>query len=310
MLSKLKRVAVLVLLATPLTGHAVTLQVNCDRPSDRPETIGAALKHLQGFAGNVGPNTIQVSGNCKENISVDGMANLTLTAPNGASISDASGGTMAVISVTKTRNFALNGFAIRGGGGPFNTAIACVQDSTCYFSNNDVQHPGGIAVLAALGVSVWFDKDVLENSAIGLSVIDASRAMALPATIRNNSSVGVTLGVASFLETNFSAVVANNAGGGIFVTDHSTAQISATSITGNSGVGVYAADGSEVLFYPPLSTISGNTFGVAVQDLSWANFGASAAAVSGSATQPDILCWGHFSGATSAAAAGSTNCAP
>ncbi len=310
MRSKFKLATVLALLAMPLTGHAITLQVDCDTRAEKPATIGAALHHLKELPGNVGPNTIEVSGACKENIAVASMTNLTITARNGASITDASGGTLPVINLTKTTNFSLVGFAIRGGGGPLNSAIACLQDSTCYFSNNDIQHPTGTAIIGALGASVWLNHDILENSVTGLSLLDASRAVAFSAVIRNNSSIGVGLNADSFLTTNFSTSIENNAGGGVFIFNHSSAQITATSITGNGGVGVFAAQGSEVLFFPPLNTISGNIWGVAVQDLSWANFSASSAAVSGSTNQPDIQCWGHFSGATTAAAAGSTNCAP
>jgi hypothetical protein len=310
MLSKFNWIGVLVLLAMPLTGQALTLQVNCDQPSSRLPTIGAALQRLNGLVGNLGPNTIEVTGACKENITVDSVSNLTLTAQNGASITDASGGTMPVIQVSKTTNFNLNSFAIRGGGGPFNTAILCATDSTCYFSSNNVQNPKGTAIVAVLGTSITLNNDVLEKSVGGLLLIDTSRAAAFTAAIRNNSGTAVVAIANSFITTNFSTTVENNGGGGIFVVDHSSAQVTATSITGNGGIGVFTTQGSEVLFFPPLSTITGNNIGVAIQSLSWANFNPSAATVSGNTTQPDIVCWGQFSGAQNAAAAGSTSCAP
>src|SRR5262252_3643565 len=94
--SKTTFLAALLLLALPLAGHAVTLQVNCDQPTSKLPTIGAALKIMNGLVGDLGPNTINVTGACNENISLDHITNLPLSAQNGASITDASAGTMPV----------------------------------------------------------------------------------------------------------------------------------------------------------------------------------------------------------------------
>lgn len=292
--------------------NATTLTVDCSHPptATRLASIGGALKVLAGPLGLLGPNTINVSGACNENIAIDGMINLTLTAQPGASITDASGGAQAAINVTRSTNFALNNFAVRGGGGIFSTGIACTTNSTCYLSSNDIQNPSGTGIVGAIGAAVSLDHDVVERSVAGLILVDASRGELLTATIRNNTGPGVVASTHSFLVTNFSTTIANNGGIGVFLADHSSAQITATSVSANAGVGVFAQSGSEVLFYPPLSTISGNANGVAVQDLSWANFLNAAVTVSGSTNQPDIQCWGHFSGAAGAAAAGPTNCPP
>lgn len=46
---------VFVVIARPMTGHAVTLQVNCDNRSSKLPTIGAALKIVSGSIGNREP---------------------------------------------------------------------------------------------------------------------------------------------------------------------------------------------------------------------------------------------------------------
>jgi hypothetical protein len=304
--------AVCVFLAAPVTGQAVTLQVNCDQPKSKLPTIAAALQLLSGPLGNLGPNTIEVSGACKENLAVAGLSDLTLTAKNGASITDASGGTASVINVNRSYNFALNGFAIRGGGGPFKAAIGCFS-STCFLSGNNVQIPGGTGIVAAFASELSLNNDVLEQSQAGLLAIDGSNAILVTTTIRNNAAVGVHVAAGSFLETAFSTIVENNGTHGIWVHDHSSAQISQTTVTRNGGIGVFLQMASEAFFFltpGTQNTISDNALGVAVQDLSWANLYSPGNAVSGSADQPDIQCWGHFSGATNAAAAGTTNCEP
>src|ERR1700688_3781569 len=78
----------------PLSAQATTLNVNCNGSGeDRPHTITRALKMLD----PEGPNTINVSGSCRENVLIQGFGRLTLKANPGASISDASGGAGNVV---------------------------------------------------------------------------------------------------------------------------------------------------------------------------------------------------------------------
>jgi hypothetical protein len=292
--------------AVPVAGHAITLQVNCDQPKSKLPTIGAALQLLNDLIGNLGPNTIEVSGSCKENITVTGLSDLTLTAKNGASITDASGGATPTIVISKSANFGLSGFAIRGGGGPFNATVLCISNSTCYLSSNDVQNTNGNAVAAVLGATVALDHDVLEQSATGLWVISGAQAQVVAATIRNNA-IGVNATFGSFYGDN-GATIENNAVYGLFINNHSSAASGGDTITGN-GTGVRVNVQSEVGFAPTGNTINGNVTGVSIGDQSWVNF-LGAATVSGSGTQPDIQCSGHFSGAQGTAQVGTTNCPP
>jgi hypothetical protein len=302
---------VFVAIATPLTSRAATLQVNCDNPSSRLPTINSALRIVTGLVGSLGANTIEVTGACHENIALTGVSSLTLTAQPGASITDASGGTKPVIDVERSTDFALNGFAIRGGGGPFLSAVLCGSNSTCYFSNNNVQVPNFTAITALLGSAVALDHDVLEQSGGGLAVISGSRAVVTAATIRNNAGNGVLVVSSSFFNAVGATNVANNGANGVFVAQHSQALLGGgLTITGNGSAGVFANDQSDATFFIGGNTISGNRFGVAIQDMSWAGFVDASTVVSGSATQPDILCWGNHSGARLTAANGTTNCPP
>jgi len=301
---------VFVAIATPLTSRAVTLQVNCNNPSSRLPTISAALKIVSGLVGSLGANTIEVTGACHENITLTGVSGLTLTAQPGASITDASGGTKPVIDVERSTDFALNGFAIRGGGGPFLSGVVCGTNSTCYFSNNNVQVPNFTGVTAFVGSAVALDHDVLEQSGGGLAVISGSRAVVNAATIRNNTGNGVIVVSSSFFNAIGATNIANNGANGVFVAQHSQALLGGVTITGNGTAGVFAEEQADATFFIGGNTISGNRFGVAIQDMSWAGFSDGSTVVSGSATQPDILCWGNHSGARLTAANGTTNCPP
>ena len=82
------------LVILPVVAQAATLHVNCDANKGLTR-IQKAINQ----AGSEGPSTIVVSGSCKENVTIQSMDNLTLTAQNGASITDASNGTLDVMDV-------------------------------------------------------------------------------------------------------------------------------------------------------------------------------------------------------------------
>jgi hypothetical protein len=314
MFAKFTLLATLVVcVSVPMHVHAVTLQVNCDQPTSKLPTINSALKMLSGPVASVGTNTIQVVGACNENIAVDGLSNLTLTANNGASITDASGGTAPVIQVQRTTNFHLDGFAIRGGGGPLNAAITCIWTSTCYLSGNDVQSPGHVAINTAFGSFISLNHDMLEQSLIGL-FLHSSRAELVTVTLRNNTGVGLYAIESAFAAVAFSSAIDHNLAG-VLVTDHSTVEVDDSAITANNGNGMIVQSGSEVRFATVTnagSTISGNNGrGLVIDDLSFANFQAGNTAVFGNAVQPDVACQGHFSAMSrNAVITGTTNCPP
>jgi hypothetical protein len=297
--------AACVFAALPVTGHAVTLQVNCDQPSSKFPTINSALKVLSGLLGSLTPNTINVTGACNENVDIEGM-NVTLTAQNGASITDASGGTKPVVAMRRSALVNLNGFAIRGGGGLYGAAVLCIDNSTCYLSSNNVQNnaqlPNATAVAAYQGSSVNLANDVLERTALGLVVFNGSRAVLGGAILRNNN-VGASIGFGSTY-TGIGVTVENNTGMGLQIGNHAYATIANHTISGN-GTGVWLNIQSEALFILN-DSISGNATGVSIGHSSFANF--AVASVIGNASQPDIQCSGSFSGAQGAANVGTTNC--
>jgi len=76
------------------SAQAADLKVNCNG-TGALSTINSALKLLN----PIGPNTVTVSGACHENVLIQSFDRLTLTANPGASINDASGGTVDVITI-------------------------------------------------------------------------------------------------------------------------------------------------------------------------------------------------------------------
>src|ERR1700736_4678854 len=109
-MSAKKLLAGLVLMAAAAAAHALTLKVNCGQKFGLT-TIGAAIKVIQSFE-QPKPVTILVSGSCRENLVIQSIDRLTLTAVNGASITDASGGKLDVILIQDSRDVSINGFSI------------------------------------------------------------------------------------------------------------------------------------------------------------------------------------------------------
>src|SRR5271154_1845171 len=102
------------LLLAPMA-HSFTLFVNCNSHKGPPpstaslSSIGAALKLVQ----NAGPNTINVSGACHENLLIKDTSLLTIAGSSGASLSDASGGTADVIDLRNSQ-VTITGMTIDG----------------------------------------------------------------------------------------------------------------------------------------------------------------------------------------------------
>src|ERR1700691_4890064 len=109
--------------ATGQRAQATNLTVNCDKK----ETIREALKLLLA-ANPQGPNTLVVSGNCRENILIQSMERLTLITKRGATITDRSNGTSAVVDIEDSHSVTLKGFTINGG----SEGVTCGTSSICY----------------------------------------------------------------------------------------------------------------------------------------------------------------------------------
>src|SRR5882757_9388119 len=110
--------------------QATNVSVNCDKH----ESVSKALRLLDN-TNPQGPNKITVSGGCNENLVIQSMDRLTLITGNGASITDSSGGSSAVVDVEDSRSVTVQGFIINGGGG----GVTCGSASVCYLTGNTIQ---------------------------------------------------------------------------------------------------------------------------------------------------------------------------
>ena len=129
-------VASALLLLMGSAAQASTLWVNCGGKGGL-SSIGAALKVLQN-AEPQGPNTINVSGACHENLLIKNMDLLTISGSYGASLTDASGGTADVVDIRSSR-VTIIGMTIDGLSGVNYDTIDCEQAAQCTLIGNTLQ---------------------------------------------------------------------------------------------------------------------------------------------------------------------------
>jgi hypothetical protein len=297
--------ALLLLLLTANTAEAITLSVNCGGKAGLT-TINAAVRALQGFDYR-GPGTINVSGACHENVAIQSIDRLTLNAVNGASVSDASGGTLDVISVADSRDVAINGFTVNGVSTGSANGISCNDYSICRLSGNVIQGAGngGFAVYGASNATL--DGDTLQNNLGAGLVIRTGSTVRLglrPFTARRNGQ-GINMGRGSIAA--IGAVIESNSDQGVVVQEQSTLDFSGSS-SSNGSHGANVREGSVARFTS--ATISNNGGeGVLVSDLSIVSF--SGATVTGNVGGTDVFCAPQFSatrGTATDIGGGTTNC--
>jgi Right handed beta helix region len=276
-------------LLLPGPAQATTLNVNCNAPGGQLNTIGGALK----LTNPEGPSTINVSGDCHENVVIQSFERLTLHAVAGASISDASSGANPVVDIVDSRAVMLQGFTINGGA----QGILCEDFSQCRFQGNTIQNGGGgVSIQDESGAS--FNGDVIQNTGgRGLNIARNSVAHADNLSVNGNGAGIFVISESFFAGDN--VYIQNNGANGVRVIDHSTFRLVAGTITGNGANGVELEDASEATFQSadnPISILSNSVNGVQINDLSFVRFqnGGPLVNVTGNGTL-DVNCRPQFS---------------
>lgn len=268
------------LLAALAPAAARTVTVECGET-----TLSNVLKTLDPQASN----TIKVIGICHDSIGINDFADLTVVGVNlgnqKATIKSLNGGPVLwiVASHVQISNVTLDG-GVYG--------VMCREFSVCRFSGNTIQNATGNGVNLD-SADATFTGDVIQNNANsglnltasrvrvtqvtlkgttagswgpgnGVDVNSGSTLTVEQLTVQNNQGAGVSLIGNSHLTNRpwtglFS--VSNNAGGGIWVTAQSSADLSGATVTnnggGNGGAGVVINEDADVQFWGG-GTFTGN----------------------------------------------------
>ncbi|MBZ5683766.1 MAG: right-handed parallel beta-helix repeat-containing protein [Acidobacteriia bacterium] len=290
----------------PLVAHAGILHENCNGTRGLTR-IQNAINILQ-RSGSEGSNTILVSGACKENITIQSMDNLTLTAENGASITDSSNGNLDLIDIFDSRRVSVNGFTINGGA----NGVVCADASLCRLSGNTVQGSSGYGVIVSSSHASLNGDTLRDNAGRGLSIINGGEVADATAISVQGSFDGIVLNTRGTL-TLSSSTVQGNQNRGILATTSSTVRLLGSTVTGNGGDGIRLQQSSQARFdsFAGVNVITSNGgAGVSVGDLSFAFFDADSN-VTSNVGGTDVVCVPQFSatrGALTNLSGGTTNC--
>jgi hypothetical protein len=283
--------------------NAATLNVHCGQ-KEGITSIGAAIKLLQAHPLLDDSNTITVTGNCQENVVIQGLGRLTLNAVNGASITDASGGATDVLQVINASIADVEGFTLNG-------SVGCYSGSHCTFGSNIFQGSPGDGVLVTRSYADLFGDLIQHCNGRGLVANAGSIVRTIDLKVQN-CGAGATVidgGNLTVFATNGSSFV-NNSGDGIQGLAHSTLRINdGVVIQANTGHGIRVESASEASL-GSLAINNNGGDGVSIGDLAFVWF-RGAAIVTGNLSGTDVDCRPQFSatrGAVGNIGGGTTNC--
>lgn len=283
------------LLISCLVANAATLTVNCGNKG-RTGKISTFLK----FLNPQGPNTLNIRGTCKENLTISQFDRLSLIATPGAVLQDSSEGQQPVINITDSQRIYIQGFTINGG----SNGVLCFNGSLCRFSGNTIEGSTGAGVWVNYSQATFSGDIIQDTGDFGLA-IEMSRVSAGGVTVQRSATAGIYDADSSVLGA-WSLTIQDNKNDGILVVSQSHMELGGSTITGNSYNGVDLNDQSEALLIQ--NTITSNNYnGVGIGDLSLAELG-NGGTFTGNGT--DIGCTGTYSIAANIQAAtyGITSC--
>jgi parallel beta helix pectate lyase-like protein len=257
--------------------QAANLSVNCDKH----ESIRKAL-HLLTTTNPQGPNKITVSGGCKGNFVIQSMDRLTLITKTGASITDRSNGSLAVLDIEDSQRVTLQGFTINGGA----QGILCSTASLCYLTANKIQGPGHFGINVIKGARAFLESNVIEDWGRGAFIDSGGQVFSSNDVFQSNEGSALVVLAAAYFES-LNSTFDNN---GVGIDAGGSLTLRGGTISGNGSDGIRLLSGKAVFLGP---TITGNGgVGVHLEDGAFAGF--LAASITGNLSGLDVDCEPQF----------------
>lgn len=233
-----------------------------------------------------GPNTIVVSGNCNENVVIQSMDRLTLITKKGATITDHSDGSLAVVDIEDSNSVTVQGFTINGG----SSGVSCGTSSVCFLTGNTVQDVLGAGVNVAAGSHGHLESNVIQNNAgAGANGSDGSQLFSSNDIFQGNGGAGVSVGAGAYYVASNSNFLNN--GLGILVVA-SNVLLHGGTISGSVGNGMTLLGGSTATFRDGTTVTGNGGAGIHLEDASFAGF--VAANVTDNLSGLDVDCAPQF----------------
>jgi len=289
----------LTLCAMPVIAQGSKFNLNCDKGEKINKLLSTLAK-----TGASSPITINVSGTCKESVSVEDFDRVTLVAKNGAVII---GQTNPAVAIARSHFVALEGFLIRKG----LIGVLCSDNSVCDLSGLTVENASNEGIRFARSEGAVNNCVAQNNGFRGVNAVNGSSVLVFWGTSQGNADAGIAA-VSGSQVTIQNVTVQNNGGEGVAALLGSSVRLFDNTITGNGGdgVGLFAQANGSLEQVETGNVVTGNLgVGIFLRDLSFVRF-LGANNVTGNITQPDIACAPQFAASRGAATAGgTTDCA-
>jgi len=261
--------------------QAVDVTVNCDRN----ESIRKTVKQLAA-SNPQGPNAVSVTGSCRENLVIQSMDRLTLITRNGASITDNSGGVLAVVDIEDSRSINVKGFTINRGG----TGVNCGSASVCYLTGNTIQASLSAGVSVGGGSHAFLESNVIQNSGnAGATVEDGSQMFSSNDVFQGNADLGIEVAEGAYFVASNSSFLNNGIG---ILAVASNLLLHGGIISGSVSNGMSLLGGSTAVFRDGTTVTGNGADGVHLEDASFAGF--QSATVTGNLSGLDVDCAPQF----------------
>jgi hypothetical protein len=210
------------------------------------------------------------------------MDRLTLIARKGASITDRSGGTLAVVDIEDSQKVTLQGFTINGGA----QGILCDTASLCYLTGNTIQGPGKFGINVIKGSRAFLESNVIEDWGRGAFIDSGAQVFSSNDVFQRNDGSALVVLAAAYFES-LNSRFDNN---GVGIDAGGTLTLNGGTISGNIIDGIRLLSGKAVFLGP---TITGNGgVGVHLEDGAFAGF--LAASITGNLSGLDVDCAPQF----------------
>jgi len=210
------------------------------------------------------------------------MDRLTLITKKGASITDRSNGSLAVVDIEDSHSVTVQGFTIIGGGGGVN----CGSASVCYLTGNTIE-AGGVGVRG--GSRSFLESNVIQNGGRGATVEDGSQMFSSDDVFQSNAAQGIVIGDGVYFVASNSSFLNNGVG---ILAAASNLLLHGGTISGSIGNGMTMLAGSTVVFRDSATVTGNGGDGVHLEDASFAGF--QSATVTGNLSGLDVNCAPQF----------------
>src|SRR5206468_895261 len=170
------------------------------------------------------------------------MDRLMLITGNGASITDSSSGSSAVVDIEDSHSVTMQGFTLNGGNGGVN----CGSVSVCYLTGNTIQDGVGNGVFVSGGSNAFLESNVIQNNGGRGSIVSGGSQMSsINDVFQGNTAQGADVGSGSYFQTSNSNFLNNGVG---LRVGTSTVQLGGGTISGNLGDGMILLGNASVAF--------------------------------------------------------------